>query len=886
MPKEIANKEREAGPEVEPQKIPLEIINDLESDPYVKRQFESDAGVFEHYTIGQHTLMMMTQFEKYFAGKPLPMSFDSTSFRKILAVHDIGKPEAIKNGDKTKQHEYTLKYAPEILEKQGLEDQEIRIAKSLLTGDPIGDCIKGGDEKACAERIRKMAETAGVDAEDFFNLMSVFYEVDAGSYTENATIQGVVRGVRSLDRLFRFDPQGKTMDFSAGPKERIEALRKLVVGPGKAEKPVEAEKEAPTKKIEQGDYPQFDEAKLKESFYPGLEEEGESFKGALDQLNYLKQEMGKDDFSLEKIVQAKKELDGFLGKLKRNSESLSEQTRDLHKHPFFNPKHFDHPYYPKDIDSLAKELEVFIDKETLRQQAVKTETESMQKSRTEARKEDEDAREKAEDKIREFDRPWIFGMRNPFSLGLPFSGTRELNKKFLERAKQQIAILDEVKALGDKASEIIGGKKNYWEPQNTPSSMDEMELVAGINRRYSEIYSAEQKAGNYSKSSAAEQKKSREALLEKIEIESGNLDLWKVKESPLFRAEAESEAKKVLEFEQFLGEKVLPLFGIDNESEAKEAGSVAPEKAPEFIEKAKERSFKNIRYIVRGFFAEYMKNGQSREEILENLEKAFGGVEKTSYIAWHCQFRKLEDVSSSGKILPAEKLANKERYDKAGLFMSAREYFSIRENVIRRLGFQPENPPVSAALGAESDGERGPAPYYGNVRFEFSPEAMRNKSVFTLGDSLNHTDIPHFLLSFPSGDEAQETADQRQLIFKHALLAKAIAQICKIPKTVGYIEAQVADLSPAEASKLVVNIPGELYVARGYVEEYKSREGFSRHLKSLVPAAKEVVINGWPEWAPIGTETKEKETAPSKGKPKKKVVKPTPTARRKNSKSK
>lgn len=69
--------------------------------------YEADAGVWEGYTIRQHTLMVMGQFEKYFSHSSLPANMDRNLFRATLALHDIGKPEAIRMGGKHLQHEYT-----------------------------------------------------------------------------------------------------------------------------------------------------------------------------------------------------------------------------------------------------------------------------------------------------------------------------------------------------------------------------------------------------------------------------------------------------------------------------------------------------------------------------------------------------------------------------------------------------------------------------------------------------------------------------------------------------------------------------------------------------------------------------------------------------------
>ena len=62
------------------------------------KEFASDAGVWQGYSVKQHTLMVMGQFEKYYGNITLPANIDKNFFRVILALHDIGVPAAIREG--------------------------------------------------------------------------------------------------------------------------------------------------------------------------------------------------------------------------------------------------------------------------------------------------------------------------------------------------------------------------------------------------------------------------------------------------------------------------------------------------------------------------------------------------------------------------------------------------------------------------------------------------------------------------------------------------------------------------------------------------------------------------------------------------------------------
>ncbi len=222
------NPERRENTAEQLHEIPQRILSDLKRDDFVREQFAADAGVWEGYTIEEHTLMVMTQYEKYFSNDPLPGGMSPDSFRRILAVHDIGKPEAIAQGDKKNQHTHTLKYAPEILAREGLAPWEIDQAKALLSADPIGSYLQTGNTVEAKRSIKKMAKESGLPEGDFFKLLTVFYQVDAGAYTKDATIEGVVEGKESMDSLFVFDISNKKMAFTPEVEGKIDKLETVL----------------------------------------------------------------------------------------------------------------------------------------------------------------------------------------------------------------------------------------------------------------------------------------------------------------------------------------------------------------------------------------------------------------------------------------------------------------------------------------------------------------------------------------------------------------------------------------------------------------------------------------------------------------------------------
>jgi len=190
-----------------------------------KRDFSStylkDKGVREKYTLEKHALMVMRQYEKYFSQRELPAGITNSFFRVFLVLHDIGVPESIKKtGDKHYQHRYTVEIMRAVLSQLEFSDQEIKIAVALVSEDVIGGYVRGRyGGKGATGKLTKMADDAGLPFYDFLKLILIFYQVDAGSYTEDAG------GLKSLDHLFAFDKRKRQMDFSVNIAAKVDQLK-------------------------------------------------------------------------------------------------------------------------------------------------------------------------------------------------------------------------------------------------------------------------------------------------------------------------------------------------------------------------------------------------------------------------------------------------------------------------------------------------------------------------------------------------------------------------------------------------------------------------------------------------------------------------------------
>ena len=203
-------------------KYSIEALLDL-FRPDFSHLFGMGTSVFEGYTLEQHIVFVLRQFDRYFSHRSLPGNVSITFFRTLLVIHDLGKPYAATQGDNQLQHEYTEEFVQWVFNQLKFSKDETRLGISLIQSDPIGRFLKYGNEKKAIESITHKAKKAKCSLEIFFELLIIFYKCDAGSYTADSG------GIESLDYLFEFDHQNRELRFSTSEKEKISHLRKTLL---------------------------------------------------------------------------------------------------------------------------------------------------------------------------------------------------------------------------------------------------------------------------------------------------------------------------------------------------------------------------------------------------------------------------------------------------------------------------------------------------------------------------------------------------------------------------------------------------------------------------------------------------------------------------------
>ncbi len=139
-----------------------------------------------------------------------------TSVPRILpatiALHDIGKPLAVRKGNADLQHEMTLPILKTALQEQGFTLREIQLAQALVQNQSLSRLIRGWiSVNEAASEIRAAAQSCGLSPRDFLKLKSAFFKADAGSY-------GKLRLM-----LFDLQPDG-TLLFKSPLIAELEAL--------------------------------------------------------------------------------------------------------------------------------------------------------------------------------------------------------------------------------------------------------------------------------------------------------------------------------------------------------------------------------------------------------------------------------------------------------------------------------------------------------------------------------------------------------------------------------------------------------------------------------------------------------------------------------------
>ncbi|WP_430972031.1 macro domain-containing protein [Sunxiuqinia rutila] len=191
-----------------------------------------------HYTIEQHTLNVLNQFEKYFSRNFCEIEVEV--FQLFLLLHDIGKPIAYKNDNRSNQYEETINIISEYRQDLNISNEGFLLFKALLSTDSLGMYMQGKKSlNEAYKNIVKQSEVSGLSQKSFFYLLSVYYQCDVASYTEDAG------GLKFLEHLFAYqggnklyDKESKLLRFSDNYQQRYSLLMDRITNSEKSKQKV------------------------------------------------------------------------------------------------------------------------------------------------------------------------------------------------------------------------------------------------------------------------------------------------------------------------------------------------------------------------------------------------------------------------------------------------------------------------------------------------------------------------------------------------------------------------------------------------------------------------------------------------------------------------
>jgi len=206
---------------------PANLIKQIKhSFPSLNNHFESQV---RHYKIEHHSLLVCSQYEKYFSKIKLP-SVSNNCFRFFLALHDIGKPIAFKKGNKNEQYQYTMDIIRDIWPGTSFSEIELKIILALITSDPFGEYLQNKlSLQETYQSIKNLASKAQLPQSIFFKIFIIYYQCDIAAYTADAG------GFAFLEHLFSyhnnekvFDPDEELLKFSPSVNEKYLALKNII----------------------------------------------------------------------------------------------------------------------------------------------------------------------------------------------------------------------------------------------------------------------------------------------------------------------------------------------------------------------------------------------------------------------------------------------------------------------------------------------------------------------------------------------------------------------------------------------------------------------------------------------------------------------------------
>lgn len=183
---------------------PDKLIDDAKKLGRYKRIFESPSGVREGYTLQEHTETVLRNFDENYADK-VPAKLVPL-MHLALTVHDIGKPEAAANGEKSNQKVYNDREAERFMRTIGVGPHTSDLVRGMIghaqelttNGFIKGDKSARGELERYCEKLLKGVGIKKPTKEEILGMRDLCLMIqtcDSAAYTSMARTQDVKTGI-------------------------------------------------------------------------------------------------------------------------------------------------------------------------------------------------------------------------------------------------------------------------------------------------------------------------------------------------------------------------------------------------------------------------------------------------------------------------------------------------------------------------------------------------------------------------------------------------------------------------------------------------------------------------------------------------------------------
>lgn len=160
------------------------LLGELKKDPLLAEMLKGFNEKEKGLRIEDHVIDVFNQYlkeKKRYVLNPLLIDILPIT----IALHDIGKPLAIQNGNRDSQHLYTIPMLETLLKKHHFSRRQIETSKALIMYTGFGDLAKNQKNSfEVAKDIYQISESLGLSSRDFYIAKKLFYTADAGAYSQ------------------------------------------------------------------------------------------------------------------------------------------------------------------------------------------------------------------------------------------------------------------------------------------------------------------------------------------------------------------------------------------------------------------------------------------------------------------------------------------------------------------------------------------------------------------------------------------------------------------------------------------------------------------------------------------------------------------------------